>query len=591
MFGKLLRNKSVWIIVAIATVIIGIWWFAFGFWLDVLSEQWKALTRVFLGRFLFPGGWNVFKISPWTMLFIGIGVGIYAFYEHVNHRNFRQKNQEIDKRLEYSYISDDERESLENNRPAAHKRRDMVLIPLSALFILMSVLFWWTGTNDKAASYAGSTTFVVADPNSVPSSLSQLVKGGDQSKDCAVATDHGMPGCVVKGEFDGQWYTRNASAAGAKIVLQRTSGTVPNTELLSDTLSYVYNDNGDGVWTAIRDGKGKTPIYGVVSWAGSGNVTKCQFTGDYDLNQAFGGHWGTNLTNTIASQFPDLFYSESDMWGYCDGNQPIVVIPVASQENFAHRRTFRSAGVLIMKGSPSGNPSFQHVTDVKPGQFGGPVYPASLVDQQRENLTAVAGRVNSWFRHFGYGTLDITTQEGNSDDYLLRSKTDNRLYWVTPMKSNKSDSQLVIAYSITPADSAADGRLNEQKVYVLNDDDPRIVNLDDLEARTREALISADPGFYSGRGKLVEFLPASDGDWQVYGEVGGRVVYRILVPADSRVTPTVVSLDSSSPAPGGTTPTEPGTDKGCGADTKSLTDKQLAECLADFANELKDRQK
>ena len=180
-------------------------------------------------------------------------------------------------------------------------------------------------------------------------------------------------------------------------------------------------------------------------------------------------------------------------------------------------------------------------------------------------------------------------------EFLLQSKADGRQYWVTPLTPDNSDSQKVIGYSMTLADEANTGQLNQQRVFVLNNDDPLAVNLDDLEARVRNEMTVQVPGFFPGGGVLIEFLPVDNNTWQVYGEVSGRVAYRIEVQIDQRVKPQIVALNDdgsengqingSSDTPSPTQPTTSGQSH-CAADLSQLSDNDLKQCLVEVAEEV-----
>jgi hypothetical protein len=187
----------------------------------------------------------------------------------------------------------------------------------------------------------------------------------------------------------------------------------------------------------------------------------------------------------------------------------------------------------------------------------------------------IAGILDSWSRNFGYDAADsVSSQTGNPSEYLLRDKKTNRLYWVTPMKPRGSDNEVLVAYSVTPADQATTGSLNQQNIYVLPDGDPRAISISSLEASTRNALQEAEPGFLPAGGKLAEFLPLNDTTWQVYAEINGRVAYRIIVPIDASVKPTVTSLNQNNPP----TSTNPGS-----GSSGSTTQSAASACVPDLS--------
>lgn len=573
------HRRKLWIAAAILAVVVALVWFFVGYYYDTWNVAVRSVTREFIVRDLFPSI-NPLHWTPLTYLFASLVLvaavfGVNYKYELVNRNRWR--------------LSWNKHKLHETSRRV--KVAGVVLVVAAVLSTAYTFTGFWNNDKDGARSYADSTSFVVEDVNKLPASLNPLVKGGSRSADgapCLFSTEHDVPSCVIQGKLPSNWDSRSASLTGADIVMSRTSGAVANTEIMKETLTYV---NDSSSWTAIRNGVNKQPLNGIVSWDGSNSPQTCRFDGKYALNYAFGGQWGQNLSDTLAKDYPGLLYSGDDVWGYCKGDgeitkrEPVIVIPVTEQQSYGRRTTLRSAGVLTIVGSPSGEPVISHRTSVKAGEFPGPVYPLTLVAQQREMIQWTAGRANKNRLNFGYEPSDVAAQNGNNSEYLLRDKDSGRLFWVTPLKPRSTDSQLLVAYSITPADEAGTGTLNEQKVYVLPDEDPRIVNVDDMEARVGEAIRNSNPGFFTGEkpGKISEFLPVTDTTWQAFAELNGRVVFRVVIPTDSKVTPTVQTLDST-----GTTPPASQTSV-CTKPQGELSDQELADCISQFAKELAGR--
>lgn len=555
-----------WIIGAVIALVVigGAYWFFVGYWADASSRVWQWFTRKFLAGGFFPSWFNPIHFTMWTWLFIAIGLFIAAWFVYDSR-----------------------------GRSTAF----IATMVAGTMVAGLSVYVWAIGLNNHSGSYADGTVFVVEDPSNTPQSLKRLVDDSTASgtDGCDLYAYNDMPGCIQQGALDFEWDSRQASATGARTVIKRSGGAVQNTTLLNDSLTYVYGQGENGVWTAIRDGKKREGVYSVLSYDGTGNVQTCKFTDDNDLDKGFNASWGHNLADDIADHFPDLFFDGGDRYGYCDGDKPVIVIPVKERVTFKTRKTYRAAGVLTITGSPSGAPIYQHDTDVEQGEYPGPVYPASLAKEQRESMSMIAGILDGMgmFGNFGYETTNVATQSGNASEYQLRDKKTGRVYWVTPMKARSSDSQVLAAYSVIPADEVSMGSLNEQRIYVLPDDDLRAVNLEDLEARTKQALVEADPGFYAADGKLVEFLPLSGDTWQVYAELNGRVVYRITVPTDARINPTVISLDNGQTVDSPDTPDQTAGESGtssCSEDLGSLSNKQLTQCLRELAEEMQRRE-
>ena len=543
-------------ILIVVIVIVALIWFFVGFMADAWNLFGNWFYHDILLSWFFPNGANIFMATPFFWIVLSAIVLIVLFFVFGD-----------------SYSGD------------APGWLGMLAIVVVIALLVVTVRGFWVLEENGARAYLSTTEFIVEDEDNVPSMLSMLETSPEAMVD------------IEEGSLPTDWVARVASATGAEKVLKRTGDAINNTELMGDTMTYIYNEDGDGgVWTAIRNGKNQQPIYGVASWDGSGeDVSTCEFEGDYELNKAFGGMWGKNLSNTIAAKFPLFTYNSSDMWGYCDNGEPIIVIPGTTTVGYDVRTIDQNNGILTVQGSPSGEPVITHVTDVKPGDYPGPVYAQRLVNQQLGSLAWAAGRHLNWFQNFGFEPTDVSSQSGNNSNYLLKDPEDGRLYWVTPLKPRSTDSQTLIAYSVTPADITSAGELNEQKVYVLSDDDPRVVNLDNLEATVIDAVRTSDPGFFTGDtpGRIVEFLPVSDDAWQVFAEVNGRVKYRIDVSIGATIKTTVVLVDGGSESPVPTDTADPSDPSGevvitCD-DPAVLTDTQIANCIAELASELQQR--
>jgi hypothetical protein len=533
--------------VAIAVISLILWFFV-GLMFDSSAQAYRGFLNGIWFSWFFPNGWNIFMATPLftALVCLTIIAAVWIF-------------------------------RADGGSSAVAWIVTVVLALVSIHAIAIRGI--WEAEESGARHYLSTTTFVVHDPAKVPDLLNKF------------STSNEAQVKVVAGDLPSGWLPRVASATGARNVISKTGDAISNTELMLDTMTYIYGSGQSGSWTAIRDGKNQVNIYGVASWDGSGESVKtCEFTGQNELNKAFGGMWGTNLTNAIAGKYPLFTYDESDIWGYCDGDKPVIVIPGTKTVGYSTRTVDEANGVVTITGSPSGEPVIEHDESVDPGEYPGPVYPQRLVNQQLSSIAWAAGRHLRMFENFGLETTNVSSQEGNNKNFLLKSEEDGRLYWVTPLRPRSTDSQTLIAYSVTPADSVKADQLNEQRVYILDSNDPRIVNLDNLQAKVIDTVRTTDPGFFTGEspGRIVEFLPVADDKWQVFAEVNGRVKYRIDVNVGARITANVVSIDKDQPQNGGTQPPS-STTMTCD-DPSSLDNAKLAQCLAGLANELQKRQ-
>jgi hypothetical protein len=477
-----------------------------------------------------------------------------------------------------------------------------------ALAVASLVLFIravWDNDKDLARFYGSRTTFIVPDPGNPPTTLARLFRdnrpGDGRRCDLGGPRESDVPACIRRGTLPPAGFEpRVGSRDGALAVMGRSSGTVANVRLLDETLAYLNAGSGrPAAWSAIRDGGGiDTPMYGVVEWTGgSERPTQCRFSGRYRIDRAFGGGRRNSLPNLLNDRFPRLIFDRNDAWGYCRGDEPVVVIPVQRQIHYKDRTVRVAAGVVIVRGSPAGRTRFEHRTDVRPGELPGPVYPESLVNAQRAAVQWAGGREIHDRQKFGFEPTDSKVQQGNVKDYLLRRADDGRLYRVTPATPRQSDSQQFVAYEMVPADTVSDGQLNPLDIYVLADDDPRVINIDQLAAAATDYIAGANPGLISSGASLVEFLPVQGDIWQAYVEINGRVVYRLTISYENKIPTRLVSVDTGTaagegggggrPAAGGTPgPANPSARTDCTRPPAELTDRQLTDCIRAWADEL-----
>src|SRR6202012_842029 len=104
-------------------------------------------------------------------------------------------------------------------------------------------------------------------------------------------------------------------------------------------------------------------------------------------------------------------YNLSDVWGYCDGDQPIVVIPVYRQMYFGSRTVNTAAGIVKVQGN-YGQTVLTYQANVQSGDYPGPVFPASLFDQQVSQISWAAGRRAHDNFGFGFEPVSAAVQAG-----------------------------------------------------------------------------------------------------------------------------------------------------------------------------------
>lgn len=469
----------------------------------------------------------------------------------------------------------------------------------------------WDDDKDAGRFYAAATVLdVPAGGAGTPRSVlpvTEHTRAGDGTR-CDLVGTADVPACVKTAPMpDFDFEARTASYAAATKALTDSAGLTSGVHLMGHSLHYLPDASpGGGVWTAVLDGSGEQPMEGVAVWDGRSNsVTTCAFRGEHAFGRAFAGTGAVSLRNLLAERFPDLVHSDQDIWGYCDGTdprtaQPVVVISVARQTGWRQRTVLEPAGVLVLRGSPDGRPSVTYRADVAPGELPGAVYPASVVRSQIHEIQWLGGRGAKDDRGFGYAHTSASTNAVNPGEFLLRSRADGHLYYVTPLVPRESSSQLVVAFAVLQADRVGGG-LNDLHVYVRGDDSPS-VNLDVLASRMVSYMaqqtsitISAGQG-----GALQEIVPFGRDMWRGFVDFNGQTQDYIDLSGDATVTPNLVSLSGDITAPGGrpapapapaptAAPTPAAPAAGCGGDPGQLTTGQLASCVAELSKALQGR--
>jgi len=461
----------------------------------------------------------------------------------------------------------------------------------------------WDNDKDEARYDAGSVTFVVPDLGKVPAPLSRLAADATHSNGrCALRGVHDVPSCITEGSLpDTGWEPRIGSLDGANIAIDRTAVDIQRVSLVDSTLTYLNDWHEQPArWSGVLDGGSiQQPIGGIAEWVGSGKPHQCLFEGKYALDRALRGSRMNNLRNLLAERYPDLIWTLGDVWGYCtDTDEPVVVIPTVRQAATKSRTVNTYGGFIIVRGDNGKTTTSLH-TSADPGEYPGPVYPMSLVARQRRNSMWAAGRQNMNRNKFGFDPASSSVQAGNVSEYLLKNAKTGRLEWVTPLTLRSSKSEVFVAYAVTPADTANAGRLNPLRVYVLDVNDPRRINIDNLEVDARNYLATNAGQFVPNGGKLVEFSPITGTLWRAFGELNGRVIYRLDISADAEVPTRLVKIDpngtgadqdvtpSTGPAPTEGPAAAPAA--GCGAPPDQIATADLASCIEQFTRALAGR--
>lgn len=127
--------------------------------------------------------------------------------------------------------------------------------------------------------------------------------------------------------------------------------------------------------------------------------TACRFAPEHGLRLG-GGTPGNNLDRAISLARPFSLWHDNDAYGYCDGEDPVVVVPLKTVAGFWPVVTERPDGVALYRGGEL----TIHAADAVPADVQGPTYPRSIAEQQRASSLAT-GTFSDWlFKRAGYDT-------------------------------------------------------------------------------------------------------------------------------------------------------------------------------------------
>lgn len=321
----------------------------------------------------------------------------------------------------------------------------------------------------------------------------------------------------------------DVAASSSHKLMGDTTGTGLNSKVVID-------QGESGLWTTLVERNGwmvgyesvqviDIPTFGA---ADASNVENCNF----DVNtaeQRLGG-WlpHENLNLLIDAKTPANVTSDSnDVYGYCDGDTPKIVIPLKAHEGF-WITTWTAYGAAIYNGK-TGEVTVERDTSDIPG----PVYPQSLAALQREALDALTkdGKVGTWEDHVqnrnGFENANDTGVY-NGSEFTLRYTGDTDAGYATPL-SPRGSSTSVVALANIDATTAEFGKLNTLNVYKYGKGHTRSAN--SSIAQEIESQYSWMPDWASGL-EIFEIVPGDDGSWVASIGQTQNVVYRAVIDQD-----------------------------------------------------------
>ena len=252
--------------------------------------------------------------------------------------------------------------------------------------------------------------------------------------------------------------------------------SVPNTTLEDGSTSYLPNRETYTSLVKVRSGI-STGYAAVISQkfeaGGRAKATTCKFSDK--AGARLEGNFSGNLGRKINSAQRGVNWSTDDAYGYCDGDTPMVVVPLKKQVGILVV-TERFAGVAIYNGKTGEVTIDRHPTNVP-----GAVYPESLAKKQRE-ATSASGSFSDWmFNRVGFEPASDESNEKNSSEYLLRQGEHGAEY-ATLLRSKNSSGSGITAVGTVDGHFATYGDLAPLKIHTLN---PAWVSLDAIVQRIK----------------------------------------------------------------------------------------------------------
>lgn len=260
-----------------------------------------------------------------------------------------------------------------------------------------------------------------------------------------------------------------------------------------------------------------------------------------DMNDRLGAFWpGHSLSWSIHAQKPLAHWDSDDAYGYCNGDEPVIVVPLWKYEGFwLTKRAADGAAVYTADGV-----EILSADELVEEGIEGPTYPRSLAEIQRKAINAGGSLGDWWGSRFGYDSTekdDEDANEGNTTEFTLMDD-EGVMSYVTPM-TPKGSSQSITAVSVIPAQQGYD----PAKIVVNTSTD--LGSTSTVTTAIKESSVSGDNAWttrWASGMSVYEILPGADGHWVASIGQGQAVSYRADIAPDGSVTVTNSETGQSS---------------------------------------------
>lgn len=299
-----------------------------------------------------------------------------------------------------------------------------------------------------------------------------------------------------------------------------------------DEVNYLPDHGDQGMYTALVDRRGFAQGYSAalsMTPAIIGTTppsSHCEFAEDQRL-RADGGWPMNNLKRAIRGETgPLLRLNSRDVYGYCDGDVPMVVWPVTKMTGWLPTIDV-PAGVVTYNGHTGEIVHHEQAPEDLPG----PSYPLSVAERQRSTTSAMGSLTDRWFNRVGYEDTRGDADDPNGDNAtdMVMLDTDGRVRYVTPATPRGASQSIVALMSVDGR--AVSGGLSPLVIHQI--ENPRVAN-STIDGRLRSE--HADLPWASGM-RVFEVAPGPEADTWV-ASIGQRqeVTLRADVAADGQIT-------------------------------------------------------
>lgn len=368
-------------------------------------------------------------------------------------------------------------------------------------------------------------------------------------------------------------------------------GTINTTRYVADSGDFTNLVEGPGFF---RSGGYAGIVEQSIMLDGSTTVNRCEFADA--ANDRLGGWFGRSLEREIAHLDRGLRITDTDAYGYCDGDVAMVVVPVKELEGF-YPVIEVPAGVALYHGDTG---KLELLDTVEAGELPGPVYPMSIAAAQREALgTWEAGFWSYVVGNAGYA--DATGEDGDpngSNPSEFAVMVDDESAYLTHLTiRSKQVSTRIAAISEVSSGTVTAGELNPIVIHEIASEERRESNKTIVERVKADYADELATRFSAGM-EVFEIIPTGGTTWSASLGSKRTVQFRMTIEADGSsclLTPQgqkVRCVDSAGQSVGESVSEDDfddsdGKDKGESPEfLTELSDEELAELQQEITREL-----